>query len=123
MQQTSLCPRGPFCAFAHVDSEFSNGKTLLLIQSGNTSHCSNLEFSIPIGKLWTEKSGEGRVLIGSLFVFAEEMSAVREVGSDATNLATILSNVLPQSPSPGANKPVSSQLAFINTNRSMRADT
>ncbi|OQR71615.1 RING finger protein unkempt-like, partial [Tropilaelaps mercedesae] len=57
MQQTSFCPRGPFCAFAHVD---------------------------------------------------KEMSAVRELVSAAeaaggTNLASILSNVLPPGPASSPN--------------------
>ncbi|XP_071964395.1 putative E3 ubiquitin-protein ligase UNKL isoform X2 [Antedon mediterranea] len=29
MQQTGYCPRGPFCAFAHVDQEMSNAKNIL----------------------------------------------------------------------------------------------
>lgn len=39
MRQTGYCPRGPFCAFAHVESKFDPKNTMISAQfnaSGKT---------------------------------------------------------------------------------------
>lgn len=77
MQQTNYCPRGPFCAFAHVDSK------LFL----NTNIIYQIQLKLYIFPL--------KLL--NLFV-TEEISAPRDLNMDnSTDLASILSSALPQS--------------------------
>ncbi|GAB6021376.1 hypothetical protein CHUAL_003983 [Chamberlinius hualienensis] len=47
MQQTGYCPRGVFCAFAHVDQEITSQRELNLLSEGCTNLASFLPNSIP----------------------------------------------------------------------------